>query len=509
MVRFALVVVGVLLVSCKEPPPEIPETVLTEEVGFEPLPPQGERERAAGEFEIISAYEYPARLNGQRADHVIAVDLDISNRASIDLGAVELIADRDGSRFSAFRVYRLDENGERVGMRDPTFAGESRFFVAFALPEVPDRIRLEYWGMPLGAEPVEVAESGRVHAEPTTRVVAASHAEPQGWFQAHWLLLEMENASRSARIEAPIGCDGRIGRMIELDGDERRSGLTPRPPIVPLRRVLIDQRCWVSDGFLPPEIAPDVSDIPTNIIAIGSDLPDGATVLENHWGVVRSLAFSRSGERLAVAANGRAIVWDVDAAERLMAVEDDPVIRQVLLSPDGTRLVISAVDHAPTLWDVDTETRVRELLMSGTPSTSSHVRMSPTGQLFGVDSAIGVQRALTIWGTRTGAPALRIGPADFRSWRFSADGFSIATCSSEGDARSWDLSDGAGSEGTHRCPLVEPPLRVVPAGAAPEFLVAEPMAAELAAVPENQSRIAFPIGPGPSGADRVVVLPVR
>ena len=510
MFRFAAIFAFLCLsaLACRTPEsPVVSETALSDDAGpFIPSADPSARDRAPGEFEIISVYEYPDALSGSRDAHIVAVDLDVSARATVDLGALELTDAERQTTYSAFRVYRLDDDGDRVGMHDPAFASGSRFFVAFAVPEIPAEVTLQYWRMPLSENAIEVAATGGVHPEARVEVLAASHEEPWDWFQTHWLLVEIENAGRTERIDAPFDCDGRVSRSIELDGDARWTELAPRPPIVPIRRVLIEQRCWIGEGAEPPVVAPGVPDVDAAILAIADELPEGATVLTGHWGVVRSLSFSRDGARLAVAANGRVAVWDVDAAARVMAIEQDQVVRQVLLSPDGTRLVVSAVDHAPTLWDVESGTRLRELLMSGTPSTSSQVRMSPSGQLFGVDSAMGVERALTVWGARSGAPALRIGPAPFTSWGFADDGFAVLTCSSDDDGRQWDLADGSDATGTHRCPLVTPPSRVVPAGAAPEFLLAEPMAAELAALPENGSRIAFPIGPSASGADRVVVV---
>ena len=502
-----LFVILITLVACKPPPsPEVPDTVLPPVEALEPLPDPHARERAAGEFEIISVYEYPGRFSSQQSEHVIGVDIDVSSRASIDLGAMELTDVASGRTVSAFIVYRLDGDGHRVGMHDPAYAGGSRFFVAFAVDEVPTSVRLDYWRMPLGEGALGVAPNGRTHPEEAIRVVAATRDEPRDWFQTHWLLVELENAARSKRTGVPFDCDGRVTRQIEIDGVRRQTGFSPRPPIVPLRTVLVEQRCWLSDGALPAVVAADAPEVSPELLSVLDELPDGADVLGGHWGAIRSLSFSRSGDRLAVGFNGRGVVWHVDSRTRVMAFEDQPTVQQVLLSPDGTRLVVAAIDHAPTLWNVDTGERVRELLMSGTPSASSHVRMSPTGQLFGVDSAIGSRRALTIWGTRSGAPALRIGPTDFTTWRFSPDGFSVLTCSEDGDARVWDLADGADTDGNHRCPLAEPPLRNVPAGAAPEWLLAEPLAAELATVAGGLSRIAFPIGPDMNGADRVVVV---
>ena len=497
----------ITLIACKAPPPpEVPDTVPPPVEALEPLPDPHARERAAGEFEIVSVYEYPGRFDGQQSRHMIGVDIDVSTRASIDLGAMELTDVERGRTVSAFMVYRLDREGHRVGMHDPNYAGGSRFFVAFAVDEIPTSVRLDYWRMPLGEGAIEVAPSGRVHPEEAIRVVAATHGEPRDWFQTHWLLVELENAARSRRIDVPFDCDGRVTRQIEMDGIRRQTGFSPRPPIVPLRTVLVEQRCWVADGALPVVVAADVPEVSSEILAVLDELPDGTDVLGGHWGAVRSLSFSHLGERLAVGFNGRGVVWEVSTATQVMAFEDEPTVQQMLLSPDGTRLVVSAIDHAPTLWNVDTGERVRDLLMSGTPSAASHVRMSPTGQLFGVDSAIGARRALTIWGTRTGAPALRIGPTHFTSWRFSPDGFSVWTCSEDGDARVWDLAAGDGADGDHRCPLVEPPLRNVPAGAAPPMLLSEPLAAELATVAGDLSRIAFPIGPDADGADRVAVV---
>ncbi len=504
----ALVLLGVG--GCKRPaPPHVPENAAPVEERFEPMPEPATRARAPGEFEVISVYRYPGEFDGMFGEPLVGLDIDVSSRADIDLGALEMTDADDGVTHSAFIVYRLDGDGNRVGMHDPAYVSGSRYFAAFAMDDYPDFVRLGYWGMPLGDGTFGVESSGVEHPEERVRVVARTSDEPAGWFQTHRMLVVVENGSRSDVIRDPIECDGLVSRMIELDGDRRWESLERRPAIVPERRFLMEQRCWGSEGYLPPEVAVDAEPLGPGLNRLPEVLPEGALLLEGHWGVVRSLSLSRDAARLAVASNAKVAVWELGGTNRLLDIEEPSTVTQVLLAPDGTRLVAASPDHAPTLWDVDTGLRVRELLMTGTPNAESNVRMSPSGQLFGVDSQMGTDRAITIWGTRTGAPALRLGPGDFDTWRFSDDGFSVLTCDLEGQAVTWDMSDGSRANADHRCPLAVPPLDSIPAGDALRFLLAEPLAAETATASADGSRVAFGIGPGADGADRVVVLGLR
>lgn len=494
-------------VACKRTePPHVPETVAPVEERFEPLPEPASRLREPGEFEVIAVYRYPGTFDGMFGQTIVALDIDVSSRADIDLGALEMTDADDGVTHSAFVIYRLDEEGARVGMHDPAYASGSRYFAAFAMEALPDFVRLGYWGMPLGEGTFGVESSGVEHPEEHLRVLARTSEVPAEWFQTHRLLIAVENGSRSDVPRVPIDCDGRVSRLIELDGDSRWERLERRPPIVPERRFLVEQRCWTSQGYLPPEVAVDAEPLPLRLYDLPDDLPDEALVLDGHWGVVRSLSLSREGTRIAVASNAKVSVWELEGPSRVLDFEAPSTVTQVLLSPDGTRLVAASPDHAPTLWDVESGERVRELLMTGTPNAESDVRMSPSGQLFGVDSQMGTDRAITIWGTRTGAPALRLGPGDFDTWRFSDDGYSVLTCDIEGQAQTWDMSDGSHASADDRCPLAVPPLDSVPAGDALRFLLAEPLAAETATASADGSRVAFGLGPDGVGADRVVVL---
>ncbi|MFT6396566.1 MAG: hypothetical protein ACJAYU_001309 [Bradymonadia bacterium] len=495
------------LVACQRPePPHVPEVVEPVQERFEPLPEPASRLRAPGEFEIVAVYRYPGTFEGMFGQTIVALDIDVSSRADIDLGALEMTDADHGVTHSAFVIYRLNGDGERVGLHDPAYAYSSRYFAAFVMDAPPDFVRLGYWGMPLGEGIFGVEASGLEHPEERLRVLARTSEEPADWFQTHRLLIAIENGSRSSVPRVPIGCDGRISRLIELDGDARWESLERRPSIVPERRFLIEQRCWSSQGHLPPEVAFDAEPLSLGLYHLPDDLPVGALVLDGHWGVVRSLSFSRDGTRIAVASNAKVAVWDLEGPNRIVDFEAPSTVTQVLLSPDGTRLVAASPDHAPTLWDMESGERVRELLMTGTPNADSEVRMSPSGQLFGVDSQMGTDRAITVWGTRAGAPALRLGPGDFETWSFSDDGFGVLTCDLEGQAQTWDMSDGSRAAAEHRCPLAVEPLDSVPAGDALRFLLAEPLAAETATASADGSRVAFGLGPDADGADRVVVL---
>ena len=168
-------------------------------------------------------------------------------------------------------------------------------------------------------------------------------------------------------------------------------------------------------------------------------------VLRGHWATVSGISFSPDGRFLATASrDGTTRIWDpVSGRQRMVLVEEwapySPAVT-VSFSPDG-RSIVTSTGLAATLWDVETGRVLRNLDIFGERGFASFAT-SPDGRLIATGG--GDKGAVRIWDIATerelkvlegaGSPVVKTA--------FSPDGRFLATASTDGIARLWDVEAG-------------------------------------------------------------------
>ena len=168
---------------------------------------------------------------------------------------------------------------------------------------------------------------------------------------------------------------------------------------------------------------------------------------------IGSLSFDASASRMAGmriepgnAYRRTAVVWDTQRFEELVAVpgvepERDPrsfrrtMLEQVLMSPDGTRLVLFEGDSPARIVEVPSG-KVLRTIDELKRSPFYHARFAPDGKRLVVG-----QSAVTSWDIETGQRDLVFEPPA-RTWEISPSGKLLATAAQDGTLRLYEFASG-------------------------------------------------------------------
>jgi WD40 repeat protein len=161
---------------------------------------------------------------------------------------------------------------------------------------------------------------------------------------------------------------------------------------------------------------------------------------------VRSVSFSRDGERLLGAGDAGAAVWSTatDADGQPLATfntRGSPLAGA--LSPDGKRVATGGIDGVVRLWRAETGVLENELVPAGERSPVTAVAFSADGsQLVGASGT-----RTTVWSLgRTSAPVLQSHDNTVWSVAFDPAGGRVATGDADGVVRVWTLATGEALE---------------------------------------------------------------
>jgi WD40 repeat protein len=186
-----------------------------------------------------------------------------------------------------------------------------------------------------------------VHDDGTTRVWdATSGAQLACCFDDKFntvLVALSPDGTRVARFDS----GGRV-LVRELTSDGQPQGADS---------VLAGLEC--SSGRSPPVFSPDNTRVAAGFGEDGAVLLWDVTtrkllhVLNGHEGLVRSIAFSPGGARLATGSeDGTVRLWDPDTGDELLVLRGHKgFVYTVAFSPDGTLLASSSADGTIRLWD--------------------------------------------------------------------------------------------------------------------------------------------------------------
>ena len=182
---------------------------------------------------------------------------------------------------------------------------------------------------------------------------------------------------------------------------------------------------------------------------VETGMPETRTlIVHDHFAnSVRHVAFSPSGQRIAVATQKNALVFDARSGQQLARLAHaNEVVRCVFL-PDGKQLVTASAFSPAILWDLKTEQQLFQfgLVVNGEGERKKclvSVALSPNGKTAVYHySEDGNKGQITLWDTATGQQTGTLEEASYCSQlRFSPDGRLVVA---EGmGSNVWDVQSG-------------------------------------------------------------------
>ena len=164
-------------------------------------------------------------------------------------------------------------------------------------------------------------------------------------------------------------------------------------------------------------------------------------VIEGHTGLVRGLAFSPDGTRIASASEDKkAKVWNANTGEEMLTLRGGVWFAFPLaFSPDGKRIAAANSGRTVKIWDANTGAEQQTL--QGHTWSVTGVAFSPDGTRIATASW---DKTVKIWDTNTGreVQTLKGHSRELQNVAFNPDGTRIATASRDKTVKIWDASTG-------------------------------------------------------------------
>ena len=167
---------------------------------------------------------------------------------------------------------------------------------------------------------------------------------------------------------------------------------------------------------------------------------DSGTVLRRLKGsVVVSASFSADGERiLGVTEDGRVVAWRIESGEERVIAGHVPRLGWQAFSADRRQVTLASKSRVVHIWDADTG---QLLLQAKSPDDAMvHFDRSPDGARIATISTSGTARVWNIRSEKT--EFLLEQQSRFTRIAFSPDGLRLATASEDRTLRLWDAETG-------------------------------------------------------------------
>ncbi len=166
--------------------------------------------------------------------------------------------------------------------------------------------------------------------------------------------------------------------------------------------------------------------------------------LEGHTGVVRGVAYSPDGGRIASASWDRTIrIWDTATGRVIRSAAAGQPVHAVAFHPDGARLASAGAKGELILWDAGTGQPIRSLLGHDPTRLIEHVAFSRDGKTLASTSRDG---KINLWDVDTGKPirSLEDHPVGtVGEIAFGADGRTLVSIAGSTPViRIWDVAGG-------------------------------------------------------------------
>jgi len=118
-----------------------------------------------------------------------------------------------------------------------------------------------------------------------------------------------------------------------------------------------------------------------------------------HRSSVGRVATTKNGEVVTASDDGTIRVWDPDTQKQRLMLQHSYWVRDIAVSPDGSRLASSALDDSVRFWDLASGREIYRLPGHGRMGGTRAVAFAADGQSFG---SFGDDCYLRVWDVRTG-----------------------------------------------------------------------------------------------------------